>query len=86
MPISCRNDVDDEDLPEFRYISRSISGEGVTNEYSPELCPGCSCGPEGCLDAAKCSCCNEMQHMAAYTQEARPFDPHFSLRPDMVAL
>jgi len=68
-PFALRNDVDEEDLPAFTYISRSVSGEGIQNEYSPELCPGCSCGPEGCGDAAKCACCDEMQHMGAYTSE-----------------
>ncbi|XP_072935188.1 uncharacterized protein [Epargyreus clarus] len=55
FPVECVNEVDDEPLPPFTYVSRHVMPENVNIDYTLQSLQGCSCS-EGACAGGCCGC------------------------------
>ncbi|KAM3957044.1 histone-lysine N-methyltransferase G9a [Aphomia sociella] len=54
-PVPCVNEVDDEPLPDFKYVTRHVMPENVTVDCSISTMQGCTC-TDACR-GGECACC-----------------------------
>eukprot|EP00698_Gefionella_okellyi_P001118 TRINITY_DN11004_c0_g1_i1.p1 TRINITY_DN11004_c0_g1~~TRINITY_DN11004_c0_g1_i1.p1 ORF type:complete len:1063 (-),score=199.34 TRINITY_DN11004_c0_g1_i1:3-3140(-) len=74
-PVSVYNDVDDEDLPAFHYVTKNVEGDAIHIDRNANSLRGCSCtGP--CVDPRICECARQMGGLLPYENGATK--PNFS--------